>query len=199
MVGTMPAPSLRRKRRRACRWRAQRAGPCADRTANPRVRPLARHPLLSALAPAAQVSKFLLNKPASFFCGGVVSRLVRPSFAWTQDFRWHAGDFRDDVESEDRIALGLGVRESAAVDRINDGARVLKAGAFADTISSPGPAGVDEPDTRIVFAQFRNSSAKRRTCDWGCLVRRCGPSRTILDFVGQLGLKSSSARSTKAP
>ena len=61
------------------------------------------------------------------------------------------GTLGDDIEAEDRIAFGLGFRERAVVDRVDDGAGVFEADALADAVAAAAPAGVHEPDARVVL------------------------------------------------
>ena len=64
------------------------------------------------------------------------------------------GHFGDDVEAEHRVALRLGVRQRAAVDRVDDRAGVFEADALADAVSAAAPAGVHQPDARVVLAHL---------------------------------------------
>ena len=97
----------------------------------------------------------LVEEAGELFRGGVVGGFVGPGVARDEDFRRHAGTLGDDVEAEDRIALGLGVRERAGVDRVDDGAGVFEPDALADAVAAAAPAGVHEPDARVVLAHLR--------------------------------------------
>src|SRR5262249_27507731 len=77
-----------------------------------------------------------------------------PTFARPQDFRGNAGNFGDDVETEDWIALRLRLSESAAMNRVDDRARVFETDPFAGPVRAACPTGVDQPNARLVFAHL---------------------------------------------
>ena len=96
----------------------------------------------------------LVKEAGKHFRRGVVCGLVGPTVARTQDLRGHAGALGDDVEAEDRIALRLRARERPAMDRVDDGARVLQADAFSDAVRTAAPSRIHEPDARVVLAHL---------------------------------------------
>src|SRR5256714_7385342 len=98
--------------------------------------------------------EILFEQSGEFLRGCIVSRFVSPAFARTQDFRRHARALDNNVETEYWIALSFCGGERAAVNGVNDGARVFEADAFAGAISAAGPTGVDEPNARLVVAHL---------------------------------------------
>src|SRR5208337_4115142 len=96
----------------------------------------------------------LVKEAGKLFRRGVVCGLVGPTVARTQEFRGHAGALGDDVEAEDRIALRLRARERSAMDRVDDGARVLQADAISDAVRTAAPSRIHEPDARFVLAHL---------------------------------------------
>src|SRR5262245_12811675 len=75
---------------------------------------------------------------------GIVGRLVAPGIAWPEDLRRHIRGRGHHVEAEHWVTLRLRVAESAAVDRVEDGAGMGELDAFADAVAAAAPAGVDQ-------------------------------------------------------
>ena len=96
----------------------------------------------------------LVEQPSELFRGSIVRSFVGPAFARPQNFRRHAGALNDDLETEYWIARGFRLRESAAVNSVDDRACVFEADAFAGAVSAAGPPGVDQPDARLVLSHL---------------------------------------------
>src|SRR5262249_36984732 len=79
---------------------------------------------------------------------------VGPAFSRAQNFWRDTGALDDDVETEYWIALSFRLGERTAVNGVDNGTRIFKADAFADPISTPTPAGVHQPDPRLVLSHL---------------------------------------------
>ena len=95
-----------------------------------------------------------VEETGKLFRGGLVGGLVGPRIAGDEDLRRHPGTLGGDLEPEHWIALGLGFRKRAVVDRVDNGTCVFETDAFADAGAAAAPAGVHEPDTRVVLAHL---------------------------------------------
>src|SRR5947207_13869166 len=80
----------------------------------------------------------------------VVVDAVRPRVARLEDVGRHAGTARRNIEIEDRILFVRDAIERARQRRGNHRARVRDLHALADAVVAAGPAGIHEPDTRVV-------------------------------------------------
>ncbi len=95
-----------------------------------------------------------VKEAGEFFRGGLVGGFVGPRIARDEDFRRHTGTLGSDLETEHCIALGLGFRKRAVVDRVDNGACVFETDALADAGAAAAPAGIHEPNPRIVLAHL---------------------------------------------
>jgi Phage integrase family len=106
-----------------------------------------------------------VKEAGELFRGGLVGSFVGPRIARDEDLRWHTGTFGSDLETEHRIALGLGFRERAVVDRVDDGACVFETDAFAGAGAAAAPAGIHEPDACVVLAHLLGEQLGRICSD----------------------------------
>src|SRR6478735_2819150 len=83
----------------------------------------------------------------------VVGVLVAPRLARREDVARHVRALARDLEAEDLVLVGLGLREIARVDAVEDGARVAQAHALAHAEAAARPARVHEPRLRAVLLQ----------------------------------------------
>src|SRR5262249_42814299 len=90
----------------------------------------------------------------------VVGRLVRPGVARPQDFRGDAGTRGDHLETEHGITLRPGAGQSAAGNRVQDGAGVRELDRFTHAVPAAAPARVDQPDAGVVLFHFRGQQLR---------------------------------------
>src|SRR4029077_11193485 len=98
--------------------------------------------------------KVLVESTSQLFRGSIVRSFVSPAFARTQDFRRHAGALNDDLETEYWITRRFRLRESTAVNSVNDRACIFEADPFAGAISPACPPGVNQADACLVLSHL---------------------------------------------
>src|SRR6266404_640377 len=81
----------------------------------------------------------------------VRGRSVAPGVTWQEDFPGRAGTLGYHVKPEHGVSLRLRLRQRSAVDAFDDGPGALEADALAHTVRTASPAGVHQPDARLVL------------------------------------------------
>src|SRR5687767_1693109 len=90
----------------------------------------------------------------------IVRVLVTPGRARLEDLRRHALDHERNLEAEDHVAAGGRGVELAAQRRIHHPPRERQGNPFASARRAAGPAGVDQPNARVVLAHLLAQHAR---------------------------------------
>ena len=99
---------------------------------------------LNRLRRVAFVFLEVLGKQPRQFGRGLVKRdWVGPSISRDQDFVWHIGTDRGNLQAEDGIGGRRSLAERAIVNRVDDRSGVFEAHPFAHAVGAAAPSRVD--------------------------------------------------------